>query len=441
MSVATFGSLFAGIGGFDLGFERAGMRCVWQAERDEHAQKVLRARFPHARVFDDVAAITHESAGRVDVICGGFPCQDVSVAGKRAGLAGERTGLFWEIVRIAGELRPSWMVLENVPGLLTSHGGRDFHAVLSALAECGFRREYRVLDSRYFGVAQRRRRVFLVLRARESRDGAGAVLFEPAGVRRRAAARGQAGQDYSATLRGRSARPGVNVPGRGGEDDQNLIAFDWQGGGDCWLNVGPRTSALSQKTTPAIFATLNSGGNSGGFRTEPGEHLVAAALETTCGDYSRADGFTMVATPPERARALVGSMHKRHDDDTDTLIPTLSASMGHHGHSSPRGDGSDPLVADVSYALRADPGGIGQSHNVTMPITPTGVRRLTPLECERLQSFPDGWTCLCGEGHRGSIYCSCPDTQRYKQLGNAVTVNVAEWIGRRLVAVAAARHG
>lgn len=431
----TVGSLFAGVGGFDVGFERAGFTVRWQAEVDGHAQKVLLARFPHARLFTDVRAVTADTAERVDVICGGFPCQDVSVAGKREGLAGARTGLFWEIVRIAGELRPSWMVLENVPGLLTSHSGRDFHTVLSALADCGFRREYRVLDSRYFGVPQRRRRVFLVLRARDARDGAGQVLFEPEGVRRRAKASGEAGARCAATLRGRSASRGVNPPGRGGEDDENIVmAFRSTDGLDIQVlrDQSPTLkveSGLGIPSPPAIFGTLNSGGNAGGFRTEPGEHLVA---ETTCGDYSRADDITLVA-PPERARALVGSMHKRHDDDTDTLIPTLSASMGHHGHSSPRGDGIDALVPTLSSDGKRRPG--GQPDDVeSLRVARSGVRRLTPLECERLQGFPDGWTCLCGNGHRGSSFCSCPDSPRYKQMGNAVTVNVAEWIACRLMA-------
>src|SRR3990167_7832126 len=144
----TVGSLFSGIGGFDLGFERAGFRVVWQVKNDVKARSVLAARFPTARLYDDVRTVGEANLEPVDVICGGFPCQDVSVAGKREGLIGARTGVFWEIVRIARELKPRWMVLENVPGLLTSHGGRDFHTVLAALADCGFRqRAYRIFDS------------------------------------------------------------------------------------------------------------------------------------------------------------------------------------------------------------------------------------------------------------------------------------------------------
>ena len=419
----TVGSLFAGIGGFDLGFERNGFEVRWQAEQDKKAQAVLSARFPTARLYDDVRTVGAATVERVDVICGGFPCQDVSVAGKREGLGGERTGLFWEAVRIIDELKPTWAVLENVPGLLSSHGGRDFHTVLSALADLGFRRAYRILDSRYFGVAQRRRRVFIVLRARRLGDGAETVLFESESGCRDSQTGAETRARVAATLRGRSHGIGVNMPGRGGEDDENLVSVTLrdngrntsQGpgnyvsalcpvGGAC-LNPGheAKHSYAGDDGTLNIVATLNSGGNNGGFRTEPGEHLI------------------------EVSRPLVQSMHKRHDDDTDTLIPTLSASLGHHGHSSPRVDGNDPLVA---FALRADPGGTGQGHDTTYP---GGVRRLTPLECERLQGFPDGWTCLCGEGHRGSSFCTCSDSPRYRQLGNAVTVNVAEWIAQRVL--------
>ena len=445
--MATVGSLFAGIGGFDLGFERSGFDVRWQVEQDSNAKAVLSARFPLAQLFDDVRAVNASNLERVDVICGGFPCQDVSVAGKREGLGGERTGLFWQVVRIAREIEPRWMVLENVPGLLSSNGGRDFYAVLAALADCGFRRSYRILDSRYFGVAQRRRRVFLVLRARRCGDGAETVLFEPEGSNRDSASGGQAWPHIANSITSGTGRVGS----RGADDGANIVSYaigshagaadgdqtnrSHASGGPVGLNISREVAySLRSGRTQSIAATLNSGGNSGGFRTEPGEHLVCAP---TLNQRMRGPTDNMMdvlaamdataSRVPERARALVGSMHKRHDDDTDTLIPTLSACLGHHGHSSPRGDGNDPLVA---FALRADPGGTGQGHNTTYP---GGVRRLTPLECERLQGFPDGWTCLCGEGHRGSRFCKCPDSARYRQLGNAVTVNVAEWIAQRII--------
>ena len=221
----TVGSLFAGIGGFDLGFTRAGFDVRWQVESEPFCQKVLVKRFSHAVVYDDVCTVGAHNLERVDVICGGFPCQDLSVAGQRTGLGGDRSGLFWQMTRIAAELAPAWMVIENVPGLLTSAEGRDFHTVLSALADGGFRRSYRILDSRYFGVAQRRRRVFLVLRAGNARGRTRSVLFESTSGTGRAQTRKEARASVAATLRGRSAQRGVNEPGRGGEDDSNLVAI------------------------------------------------------------------------------------------------------------------------------------------------------------------------------------------------------------------------
>lgn len=158
----TVGSLFAGIGGFDLGFEQAGFTTAWQVEIEPHLREVLALRFPHARQFTDVREVGAHNLAPVDVLIGGFPCQDVSSMGARAGLAGQRTGLFWEVCRIVEEIRPQWLVLENVVGLLTSNGGQDFATVLGALADRGYVGCWRVLDAQYFGVPQRRRRVFLV---------------------------------------------------------------------------------------------------------------------------------------------------------------------------------------------------------------------------------------------------------------------------------------
>lgn len=162
----TVGSLFAGIGGFDLGFEQAGFKTAWQVEINPVCRAVLADRFPHAVQHEDVQTCL-PALSRVDVVVGGFPCQDVSTMGKRRGLAGSRTGLFFDAVRIVQTLQPRWLVLENVPGLLTSNDGQDFQTVLETLAECGYVGFWRMLDSRYFGVPTKRRRVFVVAGFRE----------------------------------------------------------------------------------------------------------------------------------------------------------------------------------------------------------------------------------------------------------------------------------
>ena len=163
-----FVSLFAGVGGFDLGLERAGHECIAQVEIDKHCRTVLDRHWPDVPKHDDVRtaiefADTIGLVGRTDLVCGGFPCQDVSVAGKRAGLAGERSGLFWDALAFATHVQARWILLENVPGLLTSNQGRDFGTIATAFSDAGYVYfEWRVLDSQFFGVPQRRRRVFIV---------------------------------------------------------------------------------------------------------------------------------------------------------------------------------------------------------------------------------------------------------------------------------------
>lgn len=159
----TIGSLFAGIGGFDVGFENAGYRSAWQVELNPINRAVLADRFPHAQQFEDVRYCGAHNLSLVDVITGGFPCQDISLAGSRPiGLRGERSGLFWEVIRILKETQPRWVVLENVVNLLAINDSQDFETVVRALADCGYVGFWRVLNAQYFGVPQQRRRIFLV---------------------------------------------------------------------------------------------------------------------------------------------------------------------------------------------------------------------------------------------------------------------------------------
>ena len=176
-------SLFAGVGGFDLALERNGIEVVAAVEIDAKARGILEKRFPNSKLFADVCEVKgkdlldagFEPAG--GIITSGFPCQDLSVAGKRAGLAGSRSGLFWEIVRLLTETKAENFILENVPGLLSSNDGRDFGVVLTALDDIGFDVAWRVLDAQYFGIPQRRRRVFIVGCLRGSGGGAPAEIL------------------------------------------------------------------------------------------------------------------------------------------------------------------------------------------------------------------------------------------------------------------------
>lgn len=163
----SLGSLFAGIGGFDLGFEQAGFQTKWQVEIDPRNQHTLRTRFPHAQIHPDITKFFPTAKDRVDCITAGFPCTDISQAGataKRRGIEGERSGLIFEAFRIFDALRPEWVVLENVAALVGPQFRRQFAKIIQMFRELGCLGCWRVLDSRYFGVMQGRRRVFMVAR-------------------------------------------------------------------------------------------------------------------------------------------------------------------------------------------------------------------------------------------------------------------------------------
>lgn len=175
MRVASF---FSGIGGFELGFERAGMEVVFQCEKNEFCQKVLKKHWPDIPLHKDIETLDPSNVPESDLYCGGFPCQDVSLAnqGKRKGLKGERSGLFFKFAELIREREPKWVVIENVTGLLNSRSGQDFRVVVQTLDEIGYGVSWRVLDAKFFGTPQRRRRVFIVASHRSLR--AATVLLD-----------------------------------------------------------------------------------------------------------------------------------------------------------------------------------------------------------------------------------------------------------------------
>lgn len=458
---------------------------------------------------------------RVDVLCGGFPCQDISVAGRRKGLGGARSGLFFEFARIAAALRPRWVVIENVPGLLTSGrapqdpervvSGLDLAVILGTLADVGYEDvSWRVVDALNLGVPQRRRRLLVVGRLGAG-TGSRQVLLESEGEPWRAPQGEAAGPGAAAALTGGSASGrGVSVPGRQQEDDHNLIARGVALRG----RDGGATAELGDETAFALRASQGGGDK---------PHAVIASR----GDVTHRHEFVGALTStegmerPDAAHAQAGWL----------VAAALTASAGHHGHSSPRGDGADNIVAvpyrkaqrahdpadcerweqadradtltghsatsghavvspDESWALDAD--GRDAIHAVehTMPVTASHgqpgtvlprtaarVRRLTPTECERLQGFPDSWTAPGPDGdddlgpgvyvrrYAGRIkpnrharrrgvdamrmqararraiqfagwrhVSGMSDSARYRMLGNAVAVPLAEWLGSRIVA-------
>jgi DNA (cytosine-5)-methyltransferase 1 len=223
-------SLFAGIGGLDLACQRAGIEVTAAVEIDAGCRGVLARHFPRTTLFEDVTEVTGDqlrAAGFVPgrgVVCAGWPCQGNSVAGRRKGLADPRSGLWRHVVRILAETRPRWFLGENVHGLLSIHGGRDFATVVRDLDELGYGVAWRVLDARWFGVPQRRRRVFL---AGCLGDGAAPVqvLLEPESGGGHPPQGRQAGPEPARTA-GRRARS-TRAAGPGGHN----VVSTLQGGG------------------------------------------------------------------------------------------------------------------------------------------------------------------------------------------------------------------
>lgn len=176
-SVASF---FSGIGGFDIGFEAAGFEISLQCEIEPFCLSILKKHWPKVPQHSDITRLNNDGIKKSDVWVGGFPCQDLSLArmGKRDGLRGSKSGLFYEFARLVGEGKPRVILLENVAGLLSSHGGKDFGLVLSTLAELGYSVGWRTFNSKYFGVPQSRQRVYIV-GCRGDGRGPGEILLSP----------------------------------------------------------------------------------------------------------------------------------------------------------------------------------------------------------------------------------------------------------------------
>ncbi|MCR4340346.1 MAG: DNA cytosine methyltransferase [Gemmatimonadaceae bacterium] len=361
-------SLFSGVGGFEQGFERAGIETVLQAEKDPWCLEVLARHWPQTERVSDVGCVSHAAvelqeqlrpgsrSRDVDLVYGGFPCQDISVAGGRAGLRGERSGLWFEFARVLEELRPRWCVIENVAGLLSSGSppGADLGLILDTLVKLGYGVAWRTLDAQYAGVPQRRRRVFIV----------------------------------------------------GGPGDGTCAA--------------------------AVLAVGEGGGGHPAASGTPREELaysLAASARGTGDGHGNAWNSTYIANP--LGSHAEGGQRNDLDNDTYVVTSAVTASAGHHGHSSPRGDGSDNLVmTDVAYALAArNAKGVSLLDSQDNFVVNAGVRRLTPRECERLMGWPEDHTRWTVGGRE------IADSHRYRMVGNGVVAPVAEWIGHRLMRV------
>ena len=311
-----FFDLFAGIGGFRLGMERAGHECIGSCEWDKHARETYKKNFGSYPEYDDAKDLHPQSLPYFDVLCAGFPCQAFSIAGKRLGFEDTRGTIFFEIARIAKEKRPPYLFLENVKGLLNHEGGKTFRTIISTLDELGYDAEWQVLNSKYF-VPQNRERIFIV-----------------------------------GHLRDRSSRK--------------------------VFPLGDFDKETDKQKPKEIVEIVNDKGNLRGVEKAT---CIDSNYWKGCDNHAQR---TMICKPvltPDREEKRQNGRRFKEDGEPAFTINT----QDRHG---------------VYDGLR--------------------IRKLTPVECERLQGFPDGWT------------TGVSDTQRYKQMGNAVTVPVVEYIAKEL---------
>ena len=510
-------SLFSGVGGFDMGLEAAGMTTVFQCEIDKHARSVLEHHWPDVPKWDDVSTLTGahilEMTGGVDVVAWGSPCQDLSLAGKRAGLTGERSGLFHQGIRIIKELReltngtsPTWSIWENVVGALSSNGGADFGEVLYEMDEAGACfSEWSVLDAQYFGVPQRRRRVFVTTCFNpDTSERCPSPLLPVAESLRGDLAKGrESGEGFTRETQDRigtsgqwaagSTPSGVlttsvtskwhkGTGGPSGSEHYNLVveplAFDTQFGSNAGVFEDQSPTLKASQQPPSVAYPIQDGremekkqnGFGVGEDADPMytlDQTGAQAVAYSIREDAKANNFS--ATEVETARALQAlqpSVQSHHaqtfiTQETDPLIfensyrdgirlgkqglsQTLSAKMGTGGLNT-------PMIAQEVETVVIDRAAFNQGENAAYdpyikeddampPLVARGphaighgtptlvVRRLTPLECERLMGWPDNHT---AQGTNGVI----SDSQRFKMCGNGVASPVAAWIARHILQV------
>jgi DNA (cytosine-5)-methyltransferase 1 len=471
----TFGSLFAGVGGFDLGFQNAGWENSWQVEWDSKCQSVLNKHWPDSDKYFNVEDVDGSKIKPVSLITFGSPCQDLSVAGKRAGLDGDRSSMFYEATRIIKEMRnatgneyPKIAIWENVPGALTSNKGEDFSAVIDEMANIGaLAIEWHILDAQWFGVPHRRRRLFLI------------ASFCPTIVGRCGTQILPVPQDSDGNLKkSRKKRKQASTHALSGSDKVSGPTYGFN-----------HKNGIDPQVSEEVFPTMRveSGGNSvaqpilygktgfgnyqeGGstFRAtshkRPDEnfvmHTVESFVKVIRSGARDADGNL----PPEvwrqedvsptlnafdnnsesRSTVLIVDGTRVNDVRVydDGIVPTLMSRMGTGGNQV-------PLIAEPATAIpiqgtiigRSDSAGpagkgFGEPNDPSYTLdtvsmhavcTPELIlRRLTPIECERLMGFPDDHTRFADNGKEIS------NTNRYKMIGNAVAVPVVEWIANEL---------
>jgi DNA (cytosine-5)-methyltransferase 1 len=362
----NYGSVCSGVEAATVAWHPLGWQPQWFSEIEAFPSAVLQHHYPDTPNLGDMTKYKEWPNDRpIDLLVGGTPCQAFSIAGLRKGLDDPRGNLMLTYLAIAAQYQPKWLVWENVPGVLSSNRGRDFGTFLGALGKLGYGFAYRVLDAQYFGVAQRRRRVFVVGYLGDWRRAA-AVLFERESLSGHPAPSREAKQEVAKCLTSRvgSAYDAQTEQFVTEQNKVNSITASYGMGGVDW------------ETKPLVFGALNSSTQS----------LSASTDVTPTLDQSK--------TP-----AVCFAQNQAGELREGNVFNTLNTNCNASGRNTP--------------LLRQQ----------------MTVRRLTPKECERLQGFPDDYTRI---PYRNKSADDCPDSPRYKAMGNSMAVPVMRWIGERI---------
>ena len=421
-------SVCSGIEAASKAWELIGWEPVAFSEIEPFPSAVLKHHWPKVPNLGDMSKYEQWNiqSGSVDLLVGGTPCQSFSVAGLRQGLKDPRGNLMLTYLAIAERLKPRWLVWENVPGVLSSNGGKDFGSFLGALGELGYEWAYRVLDAQWFGEAQRRRRVFVVAHLGEG-SLAAKVLFESESVRRD-------------TPPSRETRQGVTTnvaPSLTASNDPSR---------------SPQSSEVTQQVNAVLEASVVSPtitqckGSRGGCSDEALMEIKAvheALAETLMASDYKGPGHNRDHNFITENAVL----YENHPNDSRVtgphdVAPSCVSRYGTGGGNVPlvqeaiafepgiatREGSESRFVKELSPTLRKEMG----DNQVAVNDSRMAVRRLTPRECERLQGFNDDHTLI---PWRNKPADQCPDGPRYKALGNSMAVPCMAWIGKRIDAV------
>ena len=387
-----FGSVCSGIEAASAAWMPLGWRCQFMSEIEAFPCAVLSHHYPETPLHGDFTTIGAGQYGSIDVLVGGTPCQSFSVAGLRRGMADARGNLALEYLRLAERLRPRWIVWENVPGVLSSADGRDFGSFIGGLEECGYGWAYRILDAQYFGLAQRRKRVFVVGYLGDWRRAA-AVLFEPESLRGNPAPRREARERVADSL-----TVGANqCSGR----ESDIVEVVGSINTTPWCDRGDAVDKL-------VARCLNAhGGRLDARQVDVIQYGNLSGPIDTCGHSIGVTQQQLYSIMPQNS----GRDYKARPVDVAQPVMAAGPGMGDQG-------------GDVLVALASEPGMKQQTY-----VNTSAVRRLTLRECERLQGFPDDFTLIPYRGKPAA------DGPRYRALGNSFAVPVMRWIGERIEAL------